>query len=407
MNSTHSQHGQQSELWEIAHKLVSFNTVSQATNVPAAEFLANYLDSAGFTVQLLTQDVYDVSKATVVAWAGAQEPGGLIVSGHTDIVPFDKQPGWRSDPLEMRLDGEHIFGRGVSDMKVFLAQAVLAAKNLSLSALRRPLVYIFTYDEEIAGQGSSRLISLLPDLFKDYPLPKIALIGEPTGFEVYPAHKGYATFDVRVHGRGGHSSVPASGLNAIDAMADIIRCIHEVGKELQQSATDENRVLFPEVPYSTFNSGIISGGLAPNMIADECRLTVSIRIAPGDDAQKIIQTVRTRLDSEIAGRVRAGAPEGGVFIENVIVCPPLRSPSTGPFCDLLHSVTGKNIAGGISFATDGGNFQQIGIDSYICGPGLLAQAHQPNESIPVANFYSGLDYLEQVINEWCVKEHAL
>ncbi len=395
---------QQSELWEIASKLVSFNTVSQYTNVPAAEFLANHLDDCGLTVQLLMQDVYDVSKATVVAWAGPPEPDGLIISGHTDIVPFDKQPGWKSDPLLMHQDGEQIFGRGVTDMKVFLAQAVLACKDLTLSSLRRPLVYIFTYDEEVAAQGSGRLVSLLPNLFRDYPLPKIALIGEPTGFDIYPAHKGYATFDVRVHGKGGHSSVPASGLNAIDTMADVIHVIQQVGKELERSVSVENRQLFPEVPYSTFNSGMISGGLAPNMIADECRLTVSIRVAPGDDAQKIIQMVRERVESEIASHMKTKAPDGGVFIENVVSCPPLRSPSEGAFCDLLCRVTGKDLAGGVSFATDGGNFQTIGIDSYVCGPGILAQAHQPNESIPAANFSSGLDYLEQVIYDWCVKE---
>lgn len=397
---------QQSELWEIASRLVSFNTVSQYTNVPAAEFLANYLDDCGLTVQLLMQDVYDVSKATVVAWAGPPEPDGLIISGHTDIVPFDKQPGWKSDPLLMHQDGDRIFGRGVTDMKVFLAQAVLACKDLTMSSLRRPLVYIFTYDEEVAAQGSGRLVSLLPNLFKDYPLPKVALIGEPTSFDIYPAHKGYATFDVRVHGKGGHSSVPASGLNAIDTMADVIHVIQKVGKELERSVSVENRQLFPEVPYSTFNSGMISGGLAPNMIADECRLTVSIRVAPGDDAQKIIQMVRERVESEIAGRVKDAASEGGVFIENVVSCPPLRSSSEGPFCDLLCRVIGKDLAGGVSFATDGGNFQTIGINSYVCGPGILAQAHQPNESIPAANFSSGLDYLEQVIYDWCIKEHT-
>jgi acetylornithine deacetylase len=397
---------QQSELWGIASNLVSFNTVSMYSNLPVAEYLANYLDERGFLVQLLTQKVYNVAKATVVAWAGPPVPDGLIISGHTDIVPFDKQPGWRSDPLHMYHDGENIFGRGVTDMKVFLAQSVLATKKFALNTLRRPLVYIFTYDEEIAGQGSGRLLSVLPDLFKDYPLPKVALIGEPTGFEIYPAHKGYATFDIRVHGKGGHSSVPASGVNAIDVMANIIRIIRGVGKDLQQSSTAENRVLFPEVPYSTFNSGMISGGLAPNMIADECRLTVSVRIAPGDDVHKLLQMVRERIEKEIMGRLAVAAPEGGVFIENVIVCPPLRSPLEGPFCDLLRRTTGRNMSGGISFATDGGNFQRLGIDSYICGPGLLSEAHQPNEKMPIANFYTGLDHIEQVIYGWCVQERA-
>ncbi len=396
-----------SELWEIARKLVSFNTVSQHSNVPAAEFLAQYLDGCGFGVRLLTQEVYGVPKATIVAWAGPPEPDGLIISGHMDIVPFDKQPGWKSDPLMMYQDGEHIFGRGVTDMKVFLAQSIYAAKKFTLSRLRRPLVYIFTCDEEVAGQGSGRLLPILPELFKDHPLPKIALIGEPTGFEIYPAHKGYATFEIRVQGKGGHSSVPAGGLNAIDTMADVIRILQDVGKELQQTATAENRMLFPEVPYSTLNSGIINGGLAPNMIADECRLTVSIRIAPGDDVQKIIQMVRERVENEIVKDLKVAAPEGGVFIEDIIVCPPLRSPSKGPFCDLLRHITGKSIGGGVSFATDGGNFQSMGINSYICGPGLLSEAHQPNESMPIANFHAGLEYIERVIDGWCVQENSL
>jgi len=397
---------QQSELWGIAQKLVSFNTVSQYSNLQATEFLANYLDDCGFVVKLLPHDVDGVPKATVVAWAGPPEPDGLIISGHTDIVPFDKQPGWRSDPLRMHLDGERIFGRGVTDMKVFLAQSILAAKHVSVSALKRPLVYIFTYDEEIAGQGSGRLVATLPELFKEYPLPKLALIGEPTGFEIYRAHKGYATCEIRVQGKGGHSSVPASGLNAIDTMAAIIRIIQEVGKELEQSASAENRLLFPEVPFSTFNSGMIGGGLAPNMIADECHLTLSIRIAPGDDVQKIIQTVRERIDNEIVGALKVVAPEGGVSIENIIACPPLRSPSDGPFCNLLQQTIGKNLGGGISFATDGGNFQLIDIDSYVCGPGLLSEAHQPNESMPATNFYAGLEYIERIVADWCAQERS-
>src|SRR6266487_894007 len=153
MSSTHIQ---ESELWEISRQLVGFNTVSAFSNVVAAEYLANYLEEGGFAVRLLTEEDHGVQKANVIAWAGPEVPDGLIISGHIDVVPFEGQPGWKTDPLVLQTDGQRIFGRGVSDMKVFLAQAMVAAKRHSLEALKRPLMFIFTYDEEIAGQGSAR-----------------------------------------------------------------------------------------------------------------------------------------------------------------------------------------------------------------------------------------------------------
>ena len=162
---------QQSELWEVSRQLVSFNTVSALSNVQAAEYLASILEDQGYTVRVLKETVNEVEKANVIAWAGPEVSGGLILSGHTDVVPFDGQPSWRSNPLELYLEDDSIFGRGVSDMKVFLAQAILAAKRYPIKQLKRPLVFIFTCDEEIVGQGACRLIHELPKLFANYPLP--------------------------------------------------------------------------------------------------------------------------------------------------------------------------------------------------------------------------------------------
>src|SRR2546429_4033642 len=239
---------QQSELWEISRQLVGFNTVSAYSNVDAAEYLGNLLEDSGFMVRLLKETVQDVEKAMVLAWAGPKVPGGLIISGHIDVVPFDRQSGWTSDPLVMHTDGQHIFGRGVSDMKVFLAQAVLAAKRYSLNKLQRPLMYVFTCDEELAGQGAGRLIKALPHLFDTYPLPSVALIGEPTNFDIFPAHKGYAVFDICVRGKGGHSSAPSNGLNSIEKMAEVIQLLQETNNNLQKQASPENTHLFPESP---------------------------------------------------------------------------------------------------------------------------------------------------------------
>jgi acetylornithine deacetylase len=397
---------QQSELWEVSRRLVSLNTVSAVSNVQAAEYLADMLEDQGYTIHLQKETVNNVEKANLIAWAGPEVPGGLILSGHMDIVPFEGQPGWRSDPLELRLEDDTIFGRGVSDMKVFLAQAVLAAKRYPVNKLQRPLLFIFTCDEEIASQGAGRLVPELPALFAHFPVPEVALIGEPTDYNIFPAHKGYAMFDVVVHGVGGHSSDPSKGLNAIEKMDDVIHLLRDINNDLQKDILPENKQLFPEVPSSILNLGTIHGGLAPNMIAETCHLTVSVRIAPGNQVEEIITHLRERIEHEIVPAMTSAIPNKsnvGITLENVITAPALHSPTDDAFCHLLSRVMGKSADRGAPYATDGGQFQRIGINSYICGPGLLEQAHQPNESISVRNFVSGQEKLERIIYEWCVE----
>ncbi|HVB25188.1 MAG TPA: M20 family metallopeptidase [Ktedonobacteraceae bacterium] len=397
---------EQSELWDISRRLVGFNTVSALSNVLAAEYIGNSLEDCGFTVRVLRESVEGVEKATVLAWVGPEVAGGLIVSGHTDIVPFEGQPGWTMEPLVMRTDGERIYGRGVTDMKVFLAQMLLAAKQLPLKELKRPLVYIFSCDEEIAGQGSARLLNVLPQIFQGYPLPTVALIGEPTGFAVFPAHKGYATFDIHVRGKGGHSSAPHRGLNAIEKMADVIEVFKEANMRLQQQVSSENARLFPEFPASVFNFGVIAGGMAPNMIAESCSLTTSIRIAPGDKLEDILADVREKIDSTIVKSMRQNCSECGVSIGRMTIVPPMSSPTQDAFCELLCRVMDTQAEMGAPYATDGGQFQRAGIHSYICGPGLLEEAHQPNESMPVRNFFTGLEKLKHTLHEWCIHREA-
>jgi acetylornithine deacetylase len=399
----HSSELHQSELWEITRRLIGFDTVSVKSNIAATEYLANLLNESGFSVQLYKETIDGVEKGTVIAWAGPAAPDGLIISGHTDVVPFEGQPGWRTNPLELTSDDQSVFGRGVADMKAFLAQAIVAARQISSAKLRRPLVFIFTCDEEVAGQGSGRLIQVLPQFFQDYPLPTLALIGEPTGFEIFPAHKGYATFDVVVHGRGGHSSVPERGLNAIMYLARAILSIQQIHEDLRQYPTPENSYLFPESPCSTFNFGVIQGGLATNMIAETARLAASVRITPGDDADELLRRVREKIEREIVQPMQAIAPESSAWIENCVAIPPMQSPLAGPFPMLLSQAIGRQVERGAPFATDGGYFQQLGIQSYICGPGLLSEAHQPNESLSLEDFVGGVAKLARVIEGWCVQ----
>ncbi len=395
---------ERSALWELSRQLISFNTVSTLSNEEAAAFLGNYLEDLGFSVHILRETVDGVVKDQVLAWIGPEVAGGLILSGHIDIVPFLGQPGWTVDPLKMSHDGERIYGRGVSDMKVFLAQALLAAKAVPLSALKRPLMFIFTCDEELAGQGSERLVRSLPGVLGDFPLPEVALIGEPTNFAIYPAHKGYASFDILVHGKGGHSSAPQKGVNAIEKMADVMQLLSAFNAELLDQATDENKQLFPDYPASVFNFGSIQGGLAANMIAETCRLTVSVRITPDDSLETFLSTLRERIGKSILPQLQALAPEGNILVEDTTATPPLLSPRDAVFCQLLCQLMGQKAETGAPYATDGGQFHRLGINSYICGPGALEQAHQPNESMPISNFLSGQEKLEQIIQRWCLRD---
>ncbi|GCE09057.1 acetylornithine deacetylase [Dictyobacter aurantiacus] len=398
---------QSSELWEVSRRLINFDTVSAHSNLEAVEYLEDYLKEIGFTVKVIADDVDGVKKASVLAWFGPSQPGGLMISGHIDVVPFEGQPGWKTDPLVMETDGKRIYGRGTADMKIFIAQALVAAKQVvqQHQDFKRPLLFVFTYDEEVAGQGSGRLIKMLPQFFEEtFPMPEMALIGEPTDFEIYSAHKGYATFDLVVRGIGGHSSVPKKGMNAIEKMGDVIRIITEIDRELEQRITPENTQLFPECPPSAFNFGIIGGGLAANMIADTCRLKMSLRVSPGDTSEEILGTMKDRIEREVTRKMREFSPECAVTIENLHATPPMKSPQQSPLSALLSRVFNKPVEHGAPYGTDAGNFQHIGINSYVCGPGALEQAHQPNESIPVEHFLSGQEKVEQIIADWCVQD---
>ncbi len=198
-------------LYEVASRLVAYNTVSSKSNVEAMEYLGAHLDSHGFRVSLQRAEVDGVPKVNLIACAGPPEPDGLIISGHVDTVPFVGQPGWTRDPLRLEVDEARVYGRGTSDMKVFLAQCVDAAARLDLATLRRPLVFLFTADEEIGCLGAARLRPLLPDYLGPIPQPRLAWIGEPTSYQVFHAHKGVVLFTVTVRGRGGRpTGAPAA-----------------------------------------------------------------------------------------------------------------------------------------------------------------------------------------------------
>ncbi|MBI3304015.1 MAG: acetylornithine deacetylase [Deltaproteobacteria bacterium] len=390
-----------SYLYEIASRLIALDTVSSKSNAEAMEYLGAHLDDRGFRVSLQRTEVAGVPKVNLIACAGPAEPDGLIISGHVDTVPFIGQPGWERDPLRLEIDDTRVYGRGTSDMKVFLAQCVDAAARLNLTTLKRPLVFLFTADEEVGCLGAARMLPVLPEILGEIPPPHLAWIGEPTSYQVFHTHKGIGLFTVTVRGRGGHSSVPEQGVNAIAVAGKVIETIGRYQAELRAQRSAAFAELFPESPYTTLNFGSISGGTAANMIAEECTLQISYRPLPQTDPLDAYREIARRLQ-EIDTR-DYGSPDQRAAIElsEPFVIPPLLSPRETPLESVLFAILDRHTSGGAPFATDGCQFALAGIASLICGPGDLEQAHQPNESIRREAFENGAGVILAVVHKLC------
>ena len=387
-------------LTEIAARLVAADTVSSRGNAGVMGELGDRLAAAGFRVSLQRWGDGEHAKANLVAVAGPPEPGGLALSGHLDVVPFADQPGWTRDPLRLTFEGDRAYGRGTSDMKVFLAQCVDAACELDLRRLRRPVVFLFTADEEIGCLGAQRLVPALPELLGNCPLPRLAWIGEPTSGRVFNAHKGIVAFSVTVSGRGGHSSIPEAGANAIAGAAEVAARLGRLQAELRAKPSARFAALFPEAPYTTLNLGTIHGGSATNMIADSCVLSLSYRPLPDEDPLALYEEVRARLLGEALRDPGSELPLA-VEVSPALAAPGVLTPRGTRLEGELLAQFGAHEVGGAPYCTDAGRFAEGGIDSLICGPGDLAEAHQPDESISRRALAGGIEPIVAIAGRMC------
>lgn len=386
---------------EVASRLANFDTVSSKSNLEAMEYLGSHLDGHGFRVSLQRAEIAGVPKVNLVACAGPVEPDGLIISGHVDVVPFTGQPGWTRDPLRLEITDSRVYGRGTSDMKVFLAQCVDAAAQLDLSTLKRPLVFLFTSDEEVGCLGAERMLPALPELLGSIPQPRLAWIGEPTSYQIFHAHKGVVLFTITVRGLGGHSSVPEQGVNAIAVAGKAVETVGRYQAELRSQRSAAFAELFPESPYTTLNFGGIRGGTAANMIAEECALQISYRPLPQTGPLEVYHEISRRLQAIDRHDYGSLGHQATIAVGEPLVIPPLLSPRETPLEGVLFTVLNRHTSGGAPFATDGCQFARAGIISLICGPGDLEQAHQPNESIRREAFENGTAVILSVVNKMC------
>ena len=357
---------------DLLRRLVAFDTTSRNSNLALIDFVRDYLDAHGVTYRISTNAAGE--KANIHAIIGPQTAGGLALSGHVDTVPVDGQ-AWSADPFTLRRQGGKLFARGACDMKGFVAACLAAVPDFKAMDLHRPLHLFISYDEEVGCNGAVRLIEDM----KDSGLrPALCVVGEPSGMKPILAHKGKLNLHVTVKGKPGHSSEPAKGVNAIYAAARAIDWIRLEAERLAAEGPFEEGF---EPPHTTIHVGTVQGGSILNIIPEHAEFTMEWRHIPGDSPYAHMQRMQAWIAETIEPAMKAVDPACGFSYAVELEMPGMYLPAGHELAGLVKQVTGSNSAGKVAYGTEGGFYEEAGIPTIICGPGDIAQAHQPDEWI--------------------------
>jgi len=375
---------------ELMQKLVSFPTVSRDSNLPLVDWVEDYLSGHGITAHRYYNEEGD--KAALFAHVGPWEEGAVVLSGHTDVVPIDGQP-WDSDPFEVvEKDGKY-FGRGTCDMKGYDALAIWALVEAQARGVKRPLQLALSFDEEVGCTGAPPMIKAMQPV-----LPKGAavIVGEPSTMQAVTAHKGGTGFTVKVTGFEVHSSLLPYGVSAIMEAARLIDWVNDTNAEIQAATPTDTAALF-RPPFTTLHVGTIKGGTARNITAKNCQFDLEMRVVPGEDPGAIRQRIIDKVREVEAGMQKIHPDTGIELISLFGGVPGLRPETDGEAEALARAITGDNGTHVVSYGTEAGQFQEAGYSAVVCGPGDIAQAHQPNEFIEVAQFEAGHDFMRRLV----------
>jgi acetylornithine deacetylase len=360
---------------DILEKLVSFDTTSRNSNLQLIEFVRGELEAIDVPCRLTFNEAGN--KANLWATIGPDIENGVVLSGHTDVVPVDGQD-WSSPPFTLTKRDAQLFGRGTCDMKGFVACALAHAKRMSEANLKVPIHYAFSYDEEVGCTGVQGLIK---DLRENLPAPLAVIVGEPTSMQIVGAHKGGHSYTTTVHGLDGHSSAPDLGVNAIFHAARIINFIGQLGQRLK-AGSDPDNGFTPH--YTTIDCGLIQGGTAHNIIPAVCSFSWGFRNIPGDDTHAYANEVFRFIEEEIEPEMKAVSNNAGVTHEERHYLPAMTPDEQSPAETLLRHLTGLNQSGRVAYGTEAAHFQNAGVPGVIFGPGSIEQAHLPDEYIDVS-----------------------
>lgn len=377
---------------DLLAKLISFDTTSRGSNLELVEWVEGYLDDLAIPHRRVPNA--DGTKSNLMATIGPSIEGGVVLSGHTDVVPVDGQP-WATDPWTLTEADGRLYGRGTCDMKGFLALSLAAAPELARTA-KKPVHLAFSYDEEIGCLGAPLMIDVIR---RELPEPSVVVVGEPTNMEAVNGHKGIATFHVTVTGRECHSSQPHLGVSAVMEAVKLMGSLNALSARLQDEA-DPDSPFTPKGP--TLTIGMVNGGTAHNIIARECHFVFDVRSPGPRTPQEIVAPFLAEAEA-MDRALKARFPECGVLVELRTDVPPFMPERDGPAEAFARRLAGDNGPPRVvAFAAEAGQFQRAGFSTVICGPGSIDQAHQPNEFLEISQLQRGAAFMRRLI-EWAAE----
>lgn len=359
---------------EILGDLIAFPTVSPESNLDIIAYLTGHLEALG--ARCLTVRSEDGRKASIFATLGPEAPGGIVLSGHTDVVPVTDQD-WSSDPFEMTERDGKLFGRGTCDMKGFVAASLAFGETLNADNLGSPLHFAFTHDEETGCLGAQNLVA---ELAARGITPDIAIIGEPTEMRVIEGHKGCFEYSTHFTGLEGHGSAPDAGVNAAEYAARYVAKLLDLREALKTRAPVHSAF---DPPWTTINVGRISGGVAHNVIVGKADVDWEMRPVQTSDADFVKGALSDYTETKLLPAMQAVHPDASITLETIAEVVGLEPMAENAARDLVSELTGANRADLVAFGTEAGLFQTLGTSAVVCGPGSIAQAHKPDEFIEI------------------------
>jgi acetylornithine deacetylase len=374
---------------EMLTRLVGFDTTSRNSNLELIGFVRDYLDGFGIASELVRDATG--TKANLYATIGPRGQGGVMLSGHTDVVPVDGQE-WHSDPFVLTARRGRLYGRGTSDMKSFLAVALALVPEMAARRLKTPIHLALSYDEEVGCLGVRPLIAALarrPDR------PRLCIVGEPTEMQLVIAHKGKRSLRCHVHGFECHSSLTHLGVNAVEAAAELVAHLKGMARRRRDHGPFDEAF---SPPYTSIHTGVIRGGTALNIVPKDCYFDFEFRLLPGEDAEPLVEELRRVAETRLLPEMRRVWAGSDIVFEELTQSPALDTAADAEVARLVAALSGANSAAKVSFGTEGGLFHEAGIPTVVCGPGSIEQAHKPDEFIAAGQIARCESFLRRLID---------
>ena len=372
--------------------LIAFPTVSSDSNLAMIEYIADYLAGYGAEIHIFKNDMG--TKANIFATIGPDIDGGIVLSGHSDVVPVTDQ-AWSSDPFSMVEHDGKLYGRGTCDMKGFIACALAMVPAYSKADLKRPVHFALTYDEETGCLGGQNLAN---DLLNHNIKPDIAIIGEPTEMRIIEGHKGMCEYTTEFSGLEGHGSRPELGVNAAEYAALYVSHLIHLRKQLVAQTPPDSKF---EPPYTTINVGSIHGGVAHNVIANKCAVEWEMRPVQKSDADFVRSEMYEFALQTLLPQMKNVCPNADITVTTIGEVEGLVPMEDNMARELVAELTGANGADLVAFGTEAGIFQSLGMDCVVCGPGSIEQAHKADEFVSIDQLQSCLTMLEKLKVKLC------